>query len=59
MTRETDNERDQRIRREILTDADTADEQTISWCYAGSVLVDWIYAVQPKAAVPQHLVIDG
>jgi hypothetical protein len=33
MTRETDGERDKRIRREILTDAYTADEQAISWCY--------------------------
>lgn len=33
MTRETDEERDKRIRREILTDAYTADEQAISWCY--------------------------
>jgi len=33
MTRETDEERDERIRREILTDAYTADEQAISWCY--------------------------
>lgn len=28
-----DKGRDQRIRREILTDAYTADEQAISWCY--------------------------
>jgi hypothetical protein len=33
MTRETDEQRDKRIRREILTDAYTADEQAISWCY--------------------------
>ena len=33
MTQETDEERDKRIRREILTDAYTADEQAISWCY--------------------------
>ena len=33
MTQETDEERDKRIRRERLTDAYTADEQAISWCY--------------------------
>ena len=33
MTRETDEERNKRIRSEILTDAYTADEQAISWCY--------------------------
>jgi hypothetical protein len=33
MTQETDKQRDKRIRREILTDAYTADEQAISWCY--------------------------
>jgi hypothetical protein len=33
MTEETDEARDRRIRREILTDAYTADEQAISWCY--------------------------
>jgi hypothetical protein len=33
MTEETDEQRDKRIRREILTDAYTADEQAISWCY--------------------------
>jgi len=33
MTRETNEERNKRIRREILTDAYTADEQAISWCY--------------------------
>ncbi len=33
MTEETDEERNRRIRREILTDAYTADEMAISWCY--------------------------
>ena len=33
MTRETDEERDERIWREILPDAYTTDEQAISWCY--------------------------
>ena len=33
MTQETDEERNKRIRREILTDAYTTDEQAISWCY--------------------------
>ncbi|MDQ2050784.1 calcium-binding protein [Natronolimnohabitans sp. A-GB9] len=33
MTRESDEKRDERIRSEILPDADTADEQAISWCY--------------------------
>jgi len=33
MTQETDEERTKRIRTEILTDAYTADEQAISWCY--------------------------
>ncbi|MFA9418083.1 calcium-binding protein [Natrinema sp. HArc-T2] len=33
MRRETDEERNKRIRSEILTDAYTADEQAISWCY--------------------------
>jgi hypothetical protein len=33
MTQETDNERNRRIRREILSDAYTADEQAISWVY--------------------------
>jgi hypothetical protein len=33
MTEETEKKRDKRIRREILTDAYTADEQAISWCY--------------------------
>jgi hypothetical protein len=33
MTKETDEERNKRIRREILTDAYNADEMAISWCY--------------------------
>ena len=33
MTQETDEERDKRIRREILTDASTTSERAISWCY--------------------------
>jgi len=33
MTRETDEKRNKRIRREILTDAYNADEMAISWCY--------------------------
>ena len=33
MTRETDEERNRRIRREIFTDAYTADEQAIGWSY--------------------------
>jgi hypothetical protein len=33
MTEETDEERNKRIRREILTDAYTASERAISWCY--------------------------
>jgi hypothetical protein len=33
MTGETDEERNKRIRREILTDAYNADEMAISWCY--------------------------
>ena len=33
MTQETDEERNKRVRSEILTDAYTADEQAISWCY--------------------------
>ncbi|MFT4921260.1 MAG: hypothetical protein ACI8XM_000456 [Haloarculaceae archaeon] len=33
MTEETDEQRNKRIRREILTDAYTTDEQAISWCY--------------------------
>jgi len=33
MRQETDEERNKRVRSEILTDAYTADEQAISWCY--------------------------
>jgi hypothetical protein len=33
MTGETDKERDERIRNEIIVDAYTADEMAISWCY--------------------------
>lgn len=33
MTQETNKERNKRIRREILTDAYTASERAISWCY--------------------------
>ena len=33
MTEETDEQRNRRIRRKILTDAYTASERTISWCY--------------------------
>lgn len=33
MTEETDEQRNRRIRREILTDAYTASERAISWCY--------------------------
>jgi len=33
MTGETDEERDERIRNEIIVDAYTADEMAISWCY--------------------------
>jgi len=33
MTEETDEERNKRIRREILTDAYNVDEMAISWCY--------------------------
>ena len=33
MTGETDKQRDERIRNEIIVDAYTADEMAISWCY--------------------------
>ncbi len=33
MTGETDEERDERFRNEIIVDAYTADEMAISWCY--------------------------
>lgn len=33
MSRDKDEERDERIRNEIIVDAYTADEMAISWCY--------------------------
>ncbi|GAB7092362.1 calcium-binding protein [Halorubrum luteum] len=33
MTEETDEQRNRRIRREVLTDAYTPSERAISWCY--------------------------